>query len=72
MLFDGKAIHLSKGDSFTFYEHEVSIKEPGNYVRTAQQPDKDSNINNTFIFQFQGTSQRIVWKCAGWRQNLRR
>lgn len=32
MLFDGKAIRLNKGDSFTFYEHEVNIKEPGNYV----------------------------------------
>ena len=32
MLFDGKAVHLNKGDSFTFYENEPSIQGPGNYV----------------------------------------
>ena len=34
MLFDGKAIQLSKGDSFTFYENEPSMSDPGNYVIT--------------------------------------
>ena len=34
MLFDGKVIQLSKGDSFTFYENEPSMSDPGNYVIT--------------------------------------
>lgn len=33
MLFEGKAVHLKKGDIFTFYENEPNLGEAGNYVQ---------------------------------------
>ena len=58
MLFEGKAVHLNKGDSFTFYENEPTINEPGNYV---------SKPSFTItILTLLGTSEGTVWKCFGW------
>lgn len=50
MLFEGKAINLRKGDSFTFYENEPKLNEPGNYV--SEQTHVNVNNDNLHIPPF--------------------